>query len=285
MPSILHEALIEIFHQCPSFAATLLSDVLRVPVPDWRRARLDSGDLTDLPHTEYRADAVVALCRTDDPALAVVIEIQLGRDTGKRWSWPVYLATLRARLKCPVLLLVVCTDAATAAWCANPIELGHPNWVLRPLVIGPAEIPKITGADDPPATAELAVLSALAHAGDPDGTRVMDAMTAALDTIDPDYAVRYIEIVLAALPEAARRYLEAKMSSQTFKFRSDYARRMGAEYVIKGEVEMLFEVLGVRGFDVPDDLRHRITECSDPEQLKAWVRRAVTAGSVQEVFD
>lgn len=280
MPSILHEALIELFHQRPSFAATLLSDVLGVKVPDWRQARLDSADLTDLPHTEYRADAVVALCDTDDPALAVVIEAQLRRDTGKRWTWPVYLATLRARLKCPVLLLVVCADTATAAWCADPIDLGHPNWVLRPLVLGPTQIPKTTDVHDPLATAELTVLSALAHATDPDGPRVIDTMTAALDTIDPDHAVRYIEIVHAALPEAARRYLEAKMSSQTFRVETDFTRRLKAE----GEAETLLEVLDARGIDVPEDARRRITECSDPVQLKAWVRRAVTAESVDELF-
>ncbi|WP_188191166.1 hypothetical protein [Nonomuraea sp. SYSU D8015] len=39
------------------------------------------------------------------PVSAVVLEVQRQYDEDKRWSWPVYLATLRARHKCPVLLL------------------------------------------------------------------------------------------------------------------------------------------------------------------------------------
>jgi hypothetical protein len=34
------------------------------------------------------------------------------------------------------LLLVVALDASVARWCAQPIELGHPGFMLRPLVAG-----------------------------------------------------------------------------------------------------------------------------------------------------
>jgi hypothetical protein len=130
MPSTLHEALIEMFRNRPSLAAELLGGALGVDLPAYHVARLESGDLPDLTPTEYRADVVVALTNAETPVLAVVVEVQLGRDKGKRWSWPVYLATLRARLRCPAVLLVVCADNATAAWCAVPIELGHPGWTL-----------------------------------------------------------------------------------------------------------------------------------------------------------
>ncbi|BCJ38237.1 hypothetical protein Athai_57400 [Actinocatenispora thailandica] len=36
--------------------------------------------------------------------------------------------------------------------------------------------------------------------------------------------------MLAALPDAARRYLEAQMSTHTFEFQSDYARRLDDGY-------------------------------------------------------
>lgn len=44
-------------------------------------------------------------------------------------------------------------------------------------------------------------------------------------------------------------------------------------------------MLAARGIDVPDDARTRITECSDLDQLDAWIGRATTATSVQELFD
>ncbi|GIL30394.1 hypothetical protein [Actinocatenispora comari] len=291
MPSVKHEALIEMFHHTPSLAAALLGDVLGTKLPEWHHARLDAAEANELPHTEYRADAVVTLCETDQPVLAVVVEIQLRQDPAKRWSWPVYLATLRARLKCPVVLLVVCPDVRAAAWCGEPIELGHPGWMLQPLVAGPHQIPVS------PDSADLAVLSSIAHAAGPAQRRALDAATVALDTIDPDLARRYIDILFAALSETGRRYLEELMSTHTFEYQSEYARRLLAEGEARGEAKgeakgkargeatLLIEVLDARGWHVPDDIRARIVECTDSTQLKRWARSAVTATSLDEVFD
>src|SRR5690606_15589329 len=98
------------FRQRPSLAAELLAEPLGVELPAWREARLDAGDLTEVLPTEYRADAVVTLTGDDGrAALSVVVEVQLGRDPAKRWSWPVYVATLRARLRTP----------RSCWWCAR----------------------------------------------------------------------------------------------------------------------------------------------------------------------
>lgn len=152
MPSLQHEALIQLFRNRPRMAADLLEGSLHVPIPLYNRARIESGDLAELTPTEYRADAVVVL--TDSapdfkPALAIVVEVQRDRDLDKRWSWPVYLTGLRARMRCRVVLLVVCTDTGTAGWCANPIDLGHPGWVLTPLVAGPDTVPMMTDEKNP----------------------------------------------------------------------------------------------------------------------------------------
>lgn len=128
MPSSMHEALIQIFHHRPEFAVDLLADAIGVAVPEYEEVRLESCDLTDLTPTEYRADAVVVLTNESKVVLAIVVEVQLSRDRGKQWSWPVYLTTLRARMQCPTLLMVVCVDTVTATWCATPIPLGHLGW-------------------------------------------------------------------------------------------------------------------------------------------------------------
>ncbi|HZM75453.1 MAG TPA: hypothetical protein VFC19_06985 [Candidatus Limnocylindrales bacterium] len=96
----MHEALVEIVRQWPSFVAELLTDRLGVDLPAYQNARLEPGDLTDLTPTEYRADAVVVLRRRRAAILAVVVKVQLSRDAAKQWSWPVHLTTLRARLHC-----------------------------------------------------------------------------------------------------------------------------------------------------------------------------------------
>ncbi|MEU6286757.1 hypothetical protein [Streptomyces sp. NPDC046988] len=37
--------------------------------------------------------------------------------------------------------------------------------------------------------------------------------------------------------------------------------------------------------DVPDHVRLRITECADPDILRHWLARAVTASSAEAVFE
>jgi hypothetical protein len=205
MPSTLHEALIEMFRNRPSLAAELLGGPLGVELPAYQVARLESGDLPDLTPTEYRADVVVVLAAAETPLLAVAVEVQLGRDNGKRWSWPVYLTTLRARLRCPTVLLVVCADVAAATWCAAPIELGHPGWTLSPLVLEPDRVPVVTDTEEAARDPELAVLSAMAHGGRPDRTDVLHALVSALAAVDQERATLYSNVVLAALPAAAHR--------------------------------------------------------------------------------
>ena len=289
MPSTTHEALTELFRNRPALAAELLATSLGVTVPSFERARLDSGDLTDLAPTEYRADAVVVLTRRDQAVLAVVIEVQLARDVRKRRSWPVYLTTLHARLRCPAMLLVLCADADTAAWCRAPIEVGHPGWVLRPLALGPDTVPVVTDVEEASRAPELAVLSAMAHGGHPDRDKVFDALLAALRTIDEDHATLYYDVVSAALPEAARHHLEALMRTRTYEYQSDFARKYFGQGQqagrAKGESEALLTVLAAREIDVPEDAKARITGCTDFHQLDAWIRRAATASTIEEVLD
>lgn len=46
----------------------------------------------------------------------------------------------------------------------------------------------------------------------------------------------------------------------------------------------MLAVLDARGIAVSDDARARITGCTDLEQLDVWVRRAVAAATVDELF-
>lgn len=296
MPSYVHEALIELFRYRPALAAELLSDPLGLKLPTWRQARIDSGELPELAPTERRADAVVTLLDGDTPVLAVVLEVQLRRDPRKRRSWPAYLATLYARLGCPVVLLVLCPDPATARWCADPIEVGHPDWVLHPLVLGPDRVPVVTDRERAARSPELAVLSAIAHGARREGGRVLEALLSALDAVTDEHAMLYHEVVFAALPRAARDHLEALMATTTGRYR-EYTSPFIRKYVgqgraegeaigeAKGRVEALLEILAARGIELPEPAHTRIRECTDIDQLDAWIRRAATADSIAQLFD
>lgn len=240
---------------------------------------------------EYRADLAIALYHDDRPVLAVVLEVQLRKDHDKLHSWPVYLTTLRARLRCPAVLLVVCPRVATAVWAANVIEIGAGS-LVTPLVLGPAQTPVLTDPAQARKQPELAVLSVLAHGrSHPRRHEILEAFLAALHALEPvdqDRAEIYHDVVAAVLPKAARRYLEKLMSTGTYQFKSEWAlrhiNRGRAQGRAESRAEDVLTVLATRGVPVPAAARRRITGCTDLDQLDTWLRRAVEAESVDDLF-
>jgi len=75
--------------------------------------------LTHLQAAEYRADLVLFLRRGTENVLGIIVEIQLHRDEDKPYSWPAYVANLRARHRCPVCLLVVTVEEAVESWAGR----------------------------------------------------------------------------------------------------------------------------------------------------------------------
>jgi hypothetical protein len=293
MPSHLHEVLIEMFRDRPELAAEVLAGPLGVPMPAFRRAEVSSSELTDVMATEYRADAVITLSGANGLVLAVIIEVQLRVDTRKRRTWPAYVTTLHARLGCPVVLLVVCPKPAVATWCSKPISIGHPGLILTPLVLGPDAVPVVTDADAARRHPHMTVLSALAHGARPGLERVLDALLAALDVIDHDHASLYADVVLAELPAAAHDYLEALMTATPYRYQSDFARRYfdqgqtegKAEGKAEGRAAAVLDILDARGVPIEDDMRADIAACTDLPTLDVWIRRAITAATVRDLFD
>src|SRR5690606_25326171 len=164
MPSQLHEILITLFRNRPTLAPELLNAGLLVDLPGFPVARIESANLTEGQPAEYPADLVVTLA-TDAPRLAIIIEVQLQTDPRKRFVWPAYVAGLRARLECPVCMLVVAASETVGAWSSEPICLGGPN-VFTPLVLPLSKVPEVFDAAAARDCPELAVLSAMAHGYD-----------------------------------------------------------------------------------------------------------------------
>jgi hypothetical protein len=158
VPSIPHEAPLELLRHNPRLAAVLLGS-LGVAIPDKATARMAPSDLSTSVPIELRADAVVLLAGADGARLAVVVEVQLRYDKRKRYSWPTYLTQVRAAHQCPAVLLVICPGAATARRCRMPIYTGHPGFDLVPLVIDSAAFRDPSAADMTTAGPELVVLA------------------------------------------------------------------------------------------------------------------------------
>jgi hypothetical protein len=189
MPSHLHEGLIDLVRAKPRVLLRLLSPwlgpTLRLRAP----LRVEPADMTPTRPVEYRADLVLTL-GAPLRELAIVFEAQLRPRASKRRVWPAYASAVRARFRCPVALVVLCVDEATARWAARPIPLGPPDNVFRPVVIGPAGVPKVVEPRRAAAAPELAVISALAHAKGPEALRVAASAVIALEGLD-DKRARY----------------------------------------------------------------------------------------------
>lgn len=111
----------------------------------------------------------------------------------------------------------------------------------------------------------------------------------ALAGVETQQALLYLRLVLAALPQAARIHLEELMTTGTYEYQSEFTERLRNEGEAKGRAEAkadgVLRVLRARGVEVPDDVRARIVGCADLERLDAWLDRASTAHSVDDLGD
>ncbi|WP_224363852.1 hypothetical protein [Hyalangium versicolor] len=296
MASMRHDGLVSLFRNHPALAPELLQEQLGVALPDWSEARVESSEFTQVVPTEYRADLVVLLLN-GKPVFAIVVEVQLSRDEDKRKSWPLYLTSLRSQVDCPTALLVVAPDPSIARWCARPIDMGHPGFVLRPLVAGPDAIPRILGPQEAGKDPELAVLSAMAHGHEEElTTALMEAVISSARGLDDERFSFYVDLTLSMMSGSARRALEAMMQSGSYQYQSELVRKLLAqgreqgreqgqqEGRLEGERRALLKVLDARGLVVNDAARRKLLACTDLEQMEHWLHDAVVVNSVQELF-
>jgi hypothetical protein len=278
-----HEILVDLFKNRPSLAAEILVEVLGISLPPYSEARLASTDLTEIQPAEYRADVVVVLLDRDIPVRVIIVEVQLAVDPRKRLSWPAYVTVSRAIHGCPADLLVVAPDPMVAGWCADPIEIGVPGFVLRPLVLAvPAVVETLAAARWP----ELGVLSALVHGESEQGATIAAAVLPAIRELDDDRARFYFDLVYGSLNDAARRAPEAVVRYCESDFAGKYIAQGRVEgRRAKGTARALLTVLRVRGIAVPDAVRERILAQQDPERLERWLEKAAVAASVTAVLD
>jgi uncharacterized ferritin-like protein (DUF455 family) len=293
MPSLPHELPLALFRECPELALHLLSKVLGVKLPSYGEVRVEASDFTQVVPTEVRADLVLVLYQDGVPVMGIVVEVQRRIDLRKRFTWPLYVAELRARIERDVILLVVTDDEQVACWAGDPIVTG-PGSVQRVEVLGPQAVPWVRTMEEAVRLPELAVLSVLAHGNDPAGLEVVLSTLDALVTLDAERKKFYYDVVLVALNEATRRALERELMMEPgkYEYRSEFARTYLAQGraegeargEVKGRAAALLAVLEARGMDVDAETREHILGCADPQQLERWIVRAATVSSLHEVL-
>ncbi|MDC0669615.1 hypothetical protein [Nannocystis radixulma] len=290
MPKLSHEALVQLVRHAPALIPDLLWPGERAPGP----IRITAAEFVDLNFAEHRADAVLGLGGAPDrPDEALVVEVQVERDARKRYTWPVYVAGLRARLGCPVTLVVVSLDPEVARWCAEPIDLGRRRGTVHPWVLGPEAVPVVTDTEQARALPELAVLSVAAHADEPGAEHIALAALAAARDLDDQRGILYPDFVVALLGRVARTALEQLiMANERWEPLSDMFRKPWlegiaegeAKGIAKGKADLLLKLLQLKGFTLAADQRQRVLDCQDEALLDRWAGRVLTATRPDDVF-
>ena len=283
MPSHLHESHLLLFRNQPSLAAELIRAVLGGPVPAYCEARVISAELTDIQPAEYRADLVVQLF-DGASVFGIVVEVQLSVDERKRFVWPAYVTNLRARLECPVCLLVVTASESVAKWAARRISIGGESQFV-PYVLRPANVPEVVDPAEAHANPELAVLSAMAHGKDDDterAARVAFAAQSVVVGLDADRSKLYFDLIVSSLSEAARQALKS-MDAQKYEYQSDFARHYVAEGEVSGRAALIARQLTKKFGSLSSDARSQIQKASVAE-LDTMGDRLLSAATLQEVL-
>jgi hypothetical protein len=300
MSSYLHELLILLFRNRARSAAELLRDI-DVQLPEYDEIRFDSADLSNIRPAEYRADLVLFLVRGSRKMLGVIVEVQLTCDEDKPYTWPAYIANLRARHRCPVCLLVITIEDAVSRWAAKSIELG-PGTRCNPWVVGPSNTPVVSDLQQAKENVELAVLSAIEHGRSRDvalAARIAAAAIVASADIDAERSRLYLDLILISLANNSPQVLENTMNSLGYEYQSDFARRYvaqgraegkaegkaegRAEGKAEGRVELILRLLAARFGPLTEEALARVRSASDAE-LDVMAERMLTAQTLEDAL-
>ncbi len=312
MPSMPHEALVELFRARPTMAADLLTDTFAVTLPAYAGVRVEDSSIGQLVPTVRQADLVLTFLKASGaPALAIIVEVQQSDPKQKPFAWPLYVAVLHARLRCEVHLVVVTTKKWIARKARQPVATFQPNSPFVPHVLGPDCMPCVTDAAVAERAPELALLSVLGCARERVAPVVDVALAAivALARLDTKKAAIYHDLVHSALPPELRKVFEEAMTIKGYVYQSEFAKRYvaqgraegeaegeakgeargeakgQAEGEAKGRAEALLKVLGTRGLAATAEQRARILAVRDIALLDRWLEDCMRVTSVEQLLE
>ena len=171
-----------------------------------------------------------------------------------------------------------------ARWAGKVIDLGGGNRFV-PWVLSLSGVPEITDEKRAKEDPELAVLSAMAHARDPDTTKAVRlAFLAQMASIglDAERSRLYCDLVLHALPEAARQALKA-MDASKYEYQSEFARQYYGQGKADGVAQIVLKLLTTRYGVLSAKVVARVRSASVTE-LDGIAERVLTAGTLDEAL-
>jgi hypothetical protein len=281
-----HEALHRIFQQDHELFARSVARILGIPVAVPDTVTVLNSDLTETKPVERRVDSVLLaelLVETQVSRYILVIESQTEPEETRRHRWPYAIAYLHDKYQCPVILLVVCSKAATARWARKPIEIGLPGltcMTVLGIVFGPDNVPIVT---DPAEAAEdicFTVFSALTHSRSRAVGGILKVLAEALGTVEPDTGALLAEFTEAGLGSTAGQHIWRQLMA--IKNSYPYVSQMRAQGRLEGQRMGIMRLLENRAIVVSDDVRELIHSCDQAEVLDQWFDLALVVNDGNE---
>jgi hypothetical protein len=196
---------------------------------------------------------------------------------------------MQERHKLPATLVVVCPEQRVARWAAGTHLFGADfgqTAMLKPLVLSPVNVPKVTTPDDADRDLALASLSAIVHSADLDHDVIMRALSTAMRTRTPstDMSIwtELVERGLGRSPAAEqwRRLVAVDLSF----FQSETSQQLRREGAVAQLAQSIVHIALARGVGLSVSDQERILSCKDEQLLDVWLDRAVIATSVDELW-
>lgn len=295
MPSLKHEFPLDLIRNEPESAVELLRELTGDPLPEFTHVRCDAAEATSTAVAHLTCDSVVVCERPPRPGeksgkpvpvLAIMVEPQNSKDARKFYSWPAYVANVRWRLRCPVVLLAITSTSSVADYYAGPIDLGCGE--IRPRILALDTLKPITDVKTAAARPMLTILALANNPPSGEDTAVAQALHTALRSIDDSSSSLYSDYVFAALEATAPGILEKFMKLKDYEYKSELMGRPFREGKVEGKAEgkaeAVLTVLRAQGIEVSEEVRERIEGTTDLELLDTWLSRVVRAERVEDVF-
>ncbi|WP_262059348.1 hypothetical protein [Streptomyces sp. STR69] len=284
-----HEATHRLFQEHPE-ALTLVFESLGIPPPTKSDFGSITPDATEIRPVERRVDTVLKFEPAMGESFLLAIEAQTKKDPDKAKSWAYYVAHLSAKYDMSVLLVAVCRDRSTAKWAAGPFECAVGPWstqVTRPFVLGPGTVPVITDESTVTRQPALAVLSAIVHSDDRRAPAILETLARGLLSFDPGTTAYWFEVTEVGLENTPAKEKWRELMSSVITHFPGHGTLFEEKY-LEGKTEdrasLILRVLEKHGIDVPEDIRERITSCSDLDTLTLWFDRSLTASTAEDLF-
>lgn len=306
--TLFHEAPLDVLREHPEVLLELLAlGHVQLDLSSRPTVTVLESTAIEVVPAHRHADFVAELRdETGGPLRAIVVlEVQRRADPDKPRAWIQMVASALGRHAARVVLVVLAFDEATARWARRPHDEGA--LLLRPVVLGPGDLPHLVSVADARAHLLLAVLIALARSAEAAarGRRglspeaeldVLHAAEAVTELADPRLRQRLASLIEGAAPadirarilelleERGMRSLEIIREEGRTEGRAEGRTEGRAQGRAEGEARTLLKLLRLRGFAVDEATADRILTTTDLDTLDRWVERSLSARSLDEVL-